>query len=159
MPSVISAPVRVNLNAFFAALVSGAVAGVLIGGVIARLSMRAVALLIGSPGSFSLEGTFGILLIGGVFGMIFGGLYAFLRHAIPLRSVWKGAAYGGLWAVLICYFFFVNREGELGLIGPVTGAALFAPIPIVQGAGMAWLLGWVEKRWHAAPVRTVPVHW
>lgn len=156
-----STPARlhVNLNAFFAACLSGAAAGVLVGGVISRISMRAVALLIGSAGEFSLGGTFAILLVGGVFGVIFGGLYAFVRHAFPLRPIWRGAAYGALWAALTCYFFFVNREGELGLIGPEIGAALFAPIPVLQGMGMAWLLARLERRLAGATVRTVPAHW
>lgn len=150
---------QVNLNRFFAACLAGAVTGLLIGGIISRLAMRVVALLIGSPGSFSLEGTLGILLIGGVFGVIFGGLYAFLRHAFPLRPIWRGAAYGGLWAVLVCYFFAVNREGELGLIGPAAGMALFAPIPVLQGVGIGWLLPRLEEWLENGHSRSVPLHW
>jgi hypothetical protein len=78
---------RINLNAFFAALFSGAVAGVLIGGVTARLSMRAVALLLSTSGSFSAGGTFAILLIGGVFGVIFGALYPVLRPIFPMTRL------------------------------------------------------------------------
>lgn len=150
---------HVNLNRFFAACLSGAVAGVLIGGGVSRISMRVVALLIGGSGSFSWEGTLGILLIGGVFGVIFGGVYPLLRRFLPLRPVRQGAAYGTLWAALVCYFFVVNREGELGLIGPGAGMALFAPIPVLQGIGMAWLLGRVEGRLAGAKVRTLPAHW
>lgn len=159
MTTATPAYLHVNLNRFFAACLSGAVTGLLIGGGISRLSMRAVALLIGSPGSFSWEGTLGILLIGGVFGVIFGGIYPLLRRILPLRPVWQGAAYGTLWAALVCYFFVVNREGELGLIGPAAGMALFAPIPILQGMGMAWLLGRVEGKLAGADVRTLPAHW
>lgn len=150
---------RINLNTFFVALISGAVAGALIGGVTSRLSMRAVALLIGTPGSFSVEGTLGILLIGGVFGVIFGACYPFLRRAFPLPLLWQGAAYGSLWAILVCFFFFVNREGELGLIGPGIGAALFAPIPVLQGVGMAWLYALVERRMVGAPERSLSLGW
>lgn len=150
---------RINLNTLFAAVLSGGLAGVVIGGVLSRLSMRVVALLTGSPGEFSVGGTLGILLIAAVFGVIFGGIYSPLRRFLPSRWPWQGAVYGGLWAVLVCYFFFANREGELGLIGPVTGAALFSPIPVVQGAGMAWLLGRVEARLAGRTVRTVPAHW
>lgn len=150
---------RINLNTLFAAVLSGGLAGVVIGGVLSRISMRVVALLTGSPGEFSVDGTLGILLIAAVFGVIFGGIYSPLRRFLPSRWPWQGAVYGGLWAVLVCYFFFANREGELGLIGPVTGAALFSPIPVVQGAGMAWLLGRVEARLAGRTVRTVPAHW
>jgi len=149
---------RINLNAFFIALISGAVAGVLVGGVISRLSMRAVALLIGGPGSFSAEGTLGILLIGGVFGVLFGALYPFLRHAFPLPRLWQGAAYGALWSTLVAIPFF-NPQGELTLITPWIGAVLFVPIPILQGMGMAWFYALVERRMAGAPERSLPLGW
>ncbi|MFZ1755318.1 MAG: hypothetical protein WBO46_03860 [Caldilineaceae bacterium] len=149
---------RVNLNAFFAALFSGAVAGALIGGVIARLSMRVVALLLGTSGDFSVGGTLGILLIGGIFGVIFGALYPFLRLAFPLTHLWQGAAYGALWSLVVA-FFFLNPEGELTLISPWVGAALFVPIPILQGMGMAWLYARAERRIASAPDRSLPLGW
>jgi hypothetical protein len=149
---------RINLNAFFAALFSGAVAGVLIGGVIARLSMRVVALLLGTPGDFSLGGTLGILMIGGVFGVIFGALYPLLRPFFRLSHLWPGAAYGALWSLVVA-FFFLNPEGELALISPWIGAALFVPIPILQGVGTAWLYARVERRMVGAPERSLPLGW
>lgn len=158
MTSVTSAPVRVNLNAFFAALCSGAVAGALISGVTARLSMRVVALLLGTSGSFSAGGTFGILLIGGVFGLIFGALYPLLRSFFRLSHLWQGAAYGALWSLLVAIPFF-NPEGELALISPWIGAALFVPIPILQGIGTAWLYARIERRLAGAPERSLPLGW
>lgn len=149
---------RVNLNAFFAALFSGAVAGVLIGGVIARLSMRLVALLLGTPGSFSAGGTFGILLIGGVFGVIFGELYPLLRPVFRLSYLWQGAAYGALWSLLVAIPFF-DPQGELALISPWIGAALFVPIPILQGIGTAWLYARIERRLAGAPERSLSLGW
>ena len=149
---------RINLNALFAALFSGVVVGVLIGGVTARLSMRAVALLLGTSGSFSAGGTFGILLIGGVFGVIFGALYPVLRPIFPTTRLWQGAAYGALWSLLVALPFF-NPEGELTLISPWIGAALFVPIPILQGVGLAWLYAIVERRIAGAPECSLPLGW
>ncbi len=149
---------RINLNAFFAALFSGALAGVVVGGVIARLSMRVVALLLGTSGSFSLEGTVGILIIGGVFGVIFGALYPLLRPIFPMARLWQGAVYGALWSLLVAIPFF-NPEGELALISPWIGAALFVPIPILQGVGTAWLYAQVEQRMAGAPERSLPLGW
>lgn len=143
----------VDINRLGIGLAAGAVAGILIGGVGARVAMRVVALLGEGQPSFTLDGTLLILIMGAVLGTLGGLGFALLRWALrlgkktsPLRNLAAGAAYGGVLAVLVAVPFFRAPEGELSLAPPLVGAALFCWIPLAYGLALGAAAPWLERR-------------
>ena len=150
----------VDLNRLGAALATGALVGATVGGVGARIAMRAVALLGEGPPGFTAGGTLAIVVMGGVLGALGGLGFALLRRLLcvgwgeetsPLRSIGAGAVYGGALAALAALPFFLVREGELALASPPVGAALFAWIPLAYGLALGAATPRVERRMAAAP--------
>ena len=118
----------VNLYGVMAAGLVGLVAGALVGGIGGRLAMRLVVVIGGLEPSFSIEGTVGIMVIAAIFGLIVGLIYGVVRPFIPVRGLWKGLAFGLVLAALISLPFFLAPGGELNLVSPAVGAALFGAI-------------------------------
>lgn len=166
-PSPCLARPVVDLNRLGIGLAAGAVAGMFIGGIGARIAMRVVALLgEGQPG-FTVSGTLVIVIMGGVLGALGGLGFALLRSLLrmgwsevssPLRSIGAGAAYGGVLSALAALPFFLIREGELALASPLLGAALFAWIPLAWGLALGAALPSVERKFAAQP-RAVGLGW
>ncbi len=157
----------VDLNRIGAGLVTGAVAGVLIGGIGARLAMRVVALLGEGIPSFSVGGTLGILLMGAVLGAIGGLGFALVRWLLrlragdetsSLRNILAGAGYGAILSALVVLPFFLAPTGELSLASPLVGAALFGWIPLAYGLALGIATPWLERRMAVAD-RSVGLGW
>ncbi|HSN74328.1 MAG TPA: hypothetical protein VL334_04425 [Anaerolineae bacterium] len=157
----------VDINRVGAGLVVGAIAGMIIGGIGARVAMRVVALLGEGQPSFSVAGTLPILIMGAVLGAVGGLGFVLLRWALrmaageetsPLRSLAAGAVYGGVLAALVALPFFLAPAGELSLAPPLVGAALFSWIPLAYGLALGITLPWLERRTVAAP-RDVGLGW
>ena len=158
----------VDINRLGAALATGAFLGATIGGIGARIAMRAVALLSeGQPG-FTIAGTVGIVIVGAVLGALGGLGFALVRSLLrmgrgedtsPLpHSIAAGATYGGALAVLASLPFFLNPVGELALATPLVGAALFVWIPLAYGLALGAVLPAVERKLAATP-HTVGLGW
>lgn len=157
----------VNLNRLGLALAAGALAGLVIGGIGARLAMRAVALLGSGQPSFTVAGTLGILVVGAVLGAAGGlgfavvlGLFGGPRgeKTAPLRGVVIGVVYGAALAALAVLPFFLAPSGELALAPPLVGAALFGWIPLAYGLTLGIVVPLVERRVSAGQ-RRVGLGW
>lgn len=142
----------VNPSTVMAGGLAGLVGG-MVAGAMARIAMRVVAIIAGERPEFSVMGTIGILIIFALLGLIAVFPYLMVRRWLPGRYPTKGLLYGVVLAMLICIPFFRTSEGELGIVSPVIGAALFAPIGVVYGVVVVGLLERVEHRF----VRVQPV--
>jgi hypothetical protein len=149
----------INLNKVLIHALAGALIGVLIGGIGARLAMRVVALITTGLGSFSAEGTLMILILFGLVGVVFALIFEALRGWLPGNRWWQGGSYGAIWALLFASFFFLSRDGEFGLLPPWLGALIFAPIPLLQGLALPPLLDWLTARWSSRASRLVSRTW
>lgn len=149
----------IDLKNITAATIAGLLAGVLAGGVGSRIAMRIVALLGGMRPEFTVGGTFAILLMAALIGILFGAVYGLVRRTIPLPGLWKGALYGGFFAILVALPFLLSPEGELALASPAVGVALFAWIPLAYGIGVEWITQRFDSRLQEAPDRQVSTVW
>jgi hypothetical protein len=138
-----------------------------IGGIGARLAMRAVVLLEGGQPALTAGGTLGILVLGAVLGALGGLGFAAVRRvlrlsthppAAPLRSLLAGLGYGAALAVLAVLPFFTAPTGEFGLAPPLVGATLFAWIPLAYGLALGGAVPWLERRLATAE-RSVGAGW
>ncbi len=150
---------NVNLYGMMAAGVVGLVAGALVGGIAGRLAMRAVAVMGRIPREFSVEGTVGIMMIAGILGLIAGLIYGVVRPFIPVRGMWKGLVFGLALAALIALPFFLAPEGELGLVSPAVGAALFGAIGLAFALALEAGLLRLNGRGIASRQRPVALVW
>ena len=120
-------------------LLSGAVAGVIVGGIGSRIVMRILAVvnneLSGIPtengnvvGEITVGGTLGLLIFGGIFAGIIGGLfYVLIRRWVPGTGLWKGLAFGIILFLLVGGVVIDKDNIDFELIGPSTLAvSLFA---------------------------------
>lgn len=122
----------IDLNKITLGAAAGALTNLVIGGIGARLAMRAVALLSGGEPSASWEGTLGILLLGGMLGVVLGAAVACL-HGVA-RERWRAAdaALGGLLAFLAAALLFSIRDGEAALLPAWQAVLLFAPLALLS---------------------------
>ena len=126
-------------------LLAGVFVGVL-GGVVSRLAMRAVAVAGGVPPVLTGEGTVVVLLVGFAHGVPAAILFLALRPRLPGRGTAQGLWFGLL--VLLVFgpaFFIADQAGELGVSPPV-GIALFSLLFAVGGALIGWSVQAVERR-------------
>lgn len=143
---------RVDLNQLIIAIISGLVAGIG-AGIISRFSMRFVAIAADLETSFTVSGTLFILILGAVAGIIFALLFWVLSFFIRGNIILRGLSYGLVLAVLLVFLPFLNApDGELTLVSPAVGIALFAPIPIAYGL----ILGILINRFSAYDVSSRP---
>lgn len=146
----------IDLNTVVAGVIAGAMSGVVAGG-LARIAMRVVAILAGERPEFSVEGTVGILFIFAILGIIAALPYLVVRRWLPGPSTGKGLGYGIILAALICIPFSRVGDGELGIVSPVIGAALFAPIGLCYSMALIPVLRRVERRF--SPAQPVAGWW
>lgn len=151
---------EVNLNLVGAGVVGGLVVGAVIGGIGARIAMRLVTLVTSLQPGFTMGGTTGILVIGAILGMPFGLIYIALRRYLPGRGIWNGLVYGVLILLLVVVpIFLVSREGELALVSPVVGIAIFMPVILLYGMVLAVVVGRLESRFSTAEPRRISTGW
>ena len=151
---------QVDLNTVGSGIVGGLLVGALVGGIGARIAMRFVALVASMQPSFTLGGTVGILTIGAILGMPFGLLYVAIRRYLPGRGIWNGLVYGALlWLLFIVPTFLLAGEGELSLISPAAGIAIFMSVPLLYGMALAVLIGRVETRLLTSEPRRISMGW
>src|SRR3990172_12541516 len=151
---------HVDLNKVGAGGVAGLLTGAVIGGIGARIAMRIIALVATMQPSFSLGGTTGILMIGAILGMLFGLIYVAIRRYLPGRGVWNGLVYGVLlWLIFVVPTFLLAGEGELALVSPAAGIAIFMSVPLLYGMALAVLIARVEARLLTAEPRRISTGW
>ena len=150
----------INLNKVTIGVLSG-IAGGIVAGTGARITMRIVALIAEGRGSFSLGGTLAILIFGAVLGIPFGLLFVGVRRWLPGPAWLKGLIFGAAGALIFVAppFLLVEPEGELAIVSPLIGLSLFAPLPVAYGLVAAPLAHWLDHKHRAAPERRVGVVW
>jgi hypothetical protein len=149
--------VDLGLVAYGAGL--GAAAGLVIGGVGARLAMRVVALQLGMGTALTAEGTAGILIGGLVFGGLLGLVYGLFRSLAALPKWLSGALFGVLLFVLFVYFPLLNVQpgDELALLPRANVALLFGWIPFAYALAVALPLD--RRARGQGTVRSLPLGW
>ena len=151
---------QVDLNSVGVGVVVGLLVGAVVGGIGARIAMRIVALVASMQPSFTLGGTTGILVIGAILGMPFGLIYVAIRRYLPGRGLWNGLVYGALlWLIFVVPTFLLAGEGELALVSPAAGIAIFMSVPLLYGMVLAVLLARVEARLLTAEPRRISTGW
>ncbi len=150
----------VDLNKLLIALAAGGLAGA-VAGVVARLSMRVIALLAGMQPEFTLGGTFFILVAFAILGAPLGWLYAGIKPRIPLKTSWSALAYGVtlLVAASIPVLMSEDLDGELGLISPWAIVAAFAPVFLVYGGTLGRIYRHPSLPAHMAAGRKISLFW
>ena len=123
-------------------VISGGLAG-LVGGVLARVAMRVVAVGGGMTPSFSIGGTMGILFISAILGAGPGLLYAVTLPIWQAPPRQKGLVIGAALALLLSAgLLTIDAEGELALIPVWITTIMFAGITLVYG----FLMGVIAER-------------
>lgn len=141
--TVLSRPVGARFAAYTVDLTwiaACVLAGTLLGlcaGAVARVAMRAVALLVGLEPSFTVAGTLGIMILGLFAGAGGGLLFIALHRPLARLRQWGGLIFGAaLTALLIVPLFGIGQEEAPG-VSPLAIPALFAWIPLLYGVLMA----------------------
>ena len=149
----------VNLYDVMVSGMAGLAAGGLVGGLGARLAMRAVAIIGGLDTEFTVGGTIGIMLVGAIFGLLVGLVYGVVRPFIPVRGLWRGLAFGVVLAALIALPLFGAPGGELLFASPAVGAGLFASVGLLCVLALEAALLWLDGRSTARRQRPVALVW
>jgi len=149
----------VDLNKVTIGVLCG-IAGGVVAGVGARISMRGVALAANIPPSFSIGGTLAILVFGAILGIPFGLLFVAVRPRLP-GSRWRGLIFGVVLVLVFVVppFLLIRPEGELALLPPLTGLSLFAPLPIIYGVVTQAAAERLERKYQPADRRSVRAVW
>lgn len=132
-------------------LAEAVVAGLLLG-LGARLVMRGLAWLSGSPGGFSRGGSVEIV----VFGAMLGAPIALAVFAIRQWRRWEHA-WIGVWVALALYLGAAARPSPSAR--SALAASPLAPWQIFLAFGLVFLAfgAWIDLRWHRATGRRVPL--
>lgn len=130
-----------------AAVPAGLLAG-LVTGVVARISMRAFALLDGTRPSFSVGGTLMVLFaFGVVLGIPLALPYVRFWRTIALQGSWQGLAYGALLlVVLVVLPFLLIPSDEATPRLRLLAIAVFIPVPLVYGVALGRITESVLQR-------------
>jgi hypothetical protein len=135
------------------ATLAGAVAGIVVGGLLGRIAMRVSGFTAGpglvgvrtsngnAVGDITFEGTLALMLFVGLgTGLVGGLLYAALEPSIRDLRPWHGLAYGA--ALLAAFGFTVLDPGNIDFrrfgLAPLN-VAMFAALFLVFGIAQAWL--------------------
>ena len=156
-----SAPIR-------RAVVAGAIAGFIAGGIGSRIVMAIIALLnedkdgvltdsSATVGEFSIGGTASLLALGTIAGILGGLLYLGLRRWLWVPSGWKGPAFGLLTLVTVGQPLFDTANVDFQIFEPVlVVVALFAALFFVNGVILARLLDRIHPEPGYPPGSRVP---
>lgn len=135
-----------RMHYHFIGLLAGFSAGVL-NAIVARLLMRAIALLMSGHGSFSIGGTAVIFMFGALVGPLFGWIYRLTFYKLRAPEIVKGLLFGLiLMLALQVPGLYISPEfrAELMAVGPL-GFAIFALMNFAFVLTLAWLVAWFEK--------------
>ena len=142
------------------ATLAGAVAGVLVGGLLGRVVMRISGFVAGPSlvgvttengnrvGDITLAGTLALVIFAGLpFGVLGGMIYAIVEPWLHRAGRWRGAAYGaGL--LLATGFLVLDPDNfdftRFGL--PLLNVAMFAALFLVFGVVIAWLFDTLRRQ-------------
>ncbi|HET6700223.1 MAG TPA: hypothetical protein VFH14_00355, partial [Gemmatimonadaceae bacterium] len=135
------------------AALSGAVAGILVGGVLGRIAMRISGFAAGPAlagvstangervGDITFGGTLALMILVGLpFGVVGGVLYAIVEPWLRRARPWHGVAYGA--GLLLATGFFVLDPSNFDFTRfgpPLLNVAMFAALFLIFGVTIAWL--------------------
>jgi hypothetical protein len=129
-----------NLN-YIVRSTLGGIAASIPAWILARIAMRAVAVIGGDTPSFSISGTLNILkyavLMGGAWGMVFGVLLPFFKKPIQVNSFRLGV----FLALILLLMSIVSGE-EVMALNLGWAVPIFLLVPLAYGL----TLGWVTSR-------------
>ncbi len=148
MEALVPAANSLRRRARFIGLLAGLIAGVL-NAVVARLLMRAIALLTFGTGSFSVGGTAFIFMFGLLVGPLFGLIYRSTLYKMQAHELVKGLLFGliGLVTLQVPGLFIAPEfRAELMAVGPL-GFAAFAAMNLAFVLTLAVLTAWLEQAW------------
>lgn len=149
----------VDLNLLSVALISGLVAG-LVAGAASRISMRLVAVAGGLGTDFTVGGTLFLVALGAVLGILFALPLFFLKRFLPLAIRWAALLYGLVLALIfVVPLFLLDPGGELALVSPATGIALFGPLALLYGLVLGETAERLTVRYKDAPQQRIGVAW
>jgi hypothetical protein len=146
--------VDLRARSLFIGLLAGFGAGVL-NAVVARLLMRAIALLMFGQGSFSIGGTAVIFMFGALVGPLFGVIYSFTLYRLGAHDLIKGLLFGLVLMFTLQVpglFLAPDFLAELMAVGPLA-FAIFALMNFSYVLTLAWLVGWLQRNWPLDPAR------
>jgi len=137
-------------NRFSGCILTGTAAGIpggIAAGIAVRLVMRAVALISGTPPTFSVQGSLFILGLGAFLGMWIGILFGFLLPFLPGLITRKGFIFGLASSLTFAtLFLIVAPEGELALAPRAVTAILLASVPLIYGIVLGLVSGQLVPR-------------
>src|SRR5688572_13532711 len=96
----------IDLDKITLGAAAGAATNLIVGGIGARLAMRAVVLLIGGEPAVTLAGVTGILLMAAMLGLVLGIAVALVHGWAGSRWQWADWLLGGLLMLLVTGAFF-----------------------------------------------------
>ncbi len=149
----------VSLDKITLGAVAGAGTNLVVGGIGARLAMRAVVLLIGGQPAVTLEGVTGILLLAAMLGIVLGVAVAFAHNWAGHR--WRQADWllGGLLTLLVTALFLAIRDGEAALLPAWQGVLLFAPLALLSTLATGFVYERLRRRRAGKIERQAPAAW
>ena len=127
-------------------LVSGVIAGVLVGGAGSRIAMRISAMAGGDAisglltengnvvGEITISGTIFLLIAGAIVGTVGGFAYVVSHRWLPKSSLWKGLAFGILLLLVLGSLIIEGDNRDFAQFGPpILNIGLFASLFILYG--------------------------
>jgi hypothetical protein len=155
------------------ASLAGAVAGVVIGGLLGRVVMRISGFMAGPAlagvhtengnvvGDVTLSGTFALIMFVGLpSGLLGGVLYALLEPWLRRLRPWHGLAYGVALLAAAGFIFLDPVNFDFRRFGvPAVNVAMFAALFVLFGVATAWLFDKVSglRTGTSAVARTVDI--
>jgi len=125
-------------------LLSGAVAGLVIGGIGGRIAMRIVTDSLGKFPEFTVA-TLAVLLIGTWVGIPSGLLFTAARRYLPGPWFLKGLFFGIAFLLILGGPFFLRPPTGEFVLSPVLGKVLFAILVVLYGIVVAAVVQILER--------------
>ena len=142
------------------ATLAGAIAGVVVGGLLGRLVMRISGFVAGPSlvgvttengnrvGDITFAGTLALVIFAGLpFGVLGGMLYAIVEPWLRRAGRWRGVAYGAGLLLAIGFLVLDPDNFDFARFGlPVLNVAMFAALFVIFGVVLAWLFETLRRR-------------
>jgi len=142
------------------ATLAGAIAGVVVGGLLGRLVMRISGFVAGPSlvgvttengnrvGDITFAGTLALVIFAGLpFGVLGGMLYAIVEPWLRRAGRWRGVAYGAGLLLAIGFLVLDPDNFDFARFGlPVLNVAMFAALFVIFGVVLAWLFDTLRRR-------------
>jgi len=126
---------RPSRRDWMAAIIAGAVLGLVFLGVGARIGMRMAATEAGQAGAFTIEGSLAVVLLGGCAGAVVGAIFAVSRTIFPTNA----------WARFL-FFWGATVAIMLRGLNPVTPFRLIVFMPLLLVHGVLLHVYWRRTR-------------